>query len=324
MVTSYPVNDYRGYLAHASKADRVEWQKHKYLKKVWNPKTGKFDYIYDDQSERRRNAESVESRSSKEEGSKNSSEHTLKSKGMIAGYRVTKAAETGVKTATKAAVAVGDAAVKAGQAVAGAANDAYHAVEGAIGSGVDWAKNFAQEQAQVYQFDKDKGEIMRDPEDPQKPLYADTIAGNTVRIANEVADWASQAFSDVKNWITNAATDVGKWVVGVKNGIVENYNKVKSFVSGIASSLINSSQVQAVIGTLKAGFGAVKTGLVNAYKAVAEFVTSLPDKAAAAIKGLTDSLGLSNQIDNAFDQAQEDALNNQAEEVKRGGRGGNF
>ena len=166
---------------------------------------------------------------------------------------------------------------------------------------------------------------MRDPNDPQKPLYADTIAGNTVRIANEIADWATQAFSDVKSWIGGAVTDVGNWITARKKDIVGYYNKAKEAISRFATDLKNNEQIKAVIGTIKEGFGAVRDGITNAFVAVGDFAASIPDKISSVISGLAGLLGISNQVESALDAAENgDQLNQQEEEKKKGGHGGSF
>lgn len=289
MELGYPVNDYRGYLAHASKADGVEWQKHKYLKKVWNPKTGKFDYIYDEQSERRKNAEATESKSSKEaEGSKNSSEHTLKSKGMMAGYRVTKAAETGVKTATKAAVAVGDAAVKAGQAVAGAATDAYHAVSDSVASAVDWAKTFGEEQGRVYDepmktvepvLDKDGKPVMTEdgvtPETRVQYHYANTIAGNITRIADSITNWVKTAYTNVSAFVQKSFYSIKKWSIDAKKSIANFYKEAQTYVNGIINDIKNSDQYRAIMYTIGRAFRMAQYHASKMYHEVAKKAVEL-------------------------------------------------
>lgn len=152
MVASYPVNDYRGYLAHkapsfSNAADWNEADQHKYYKREWTGKGWRYYYTkeqWDSAHSRQHDLNELrESRREKREGGKSGSESVDKNraKEMTGDYRVSSQVKSAVRpiagnnvanAAAKAVVGAQNTAEAVGNEVSGRVRTASGAVKRAV------------------------------------------------------------------------------------------------------------------------------------------------------------------------------------------------
>ena len=396
MELGYPVNDYRGYLAHASNVRQWAQRSNvKYTDRIW---TGKgWRYIYDEPRPRtktlqggpystearkldlgsgkpirgeslfsepkktdvnkiieKQNAnfseqkvitpsrqhdlnEFRDSRKEKREGGKSGFESVDKNlaKELTGDYRVKNEVQSAVRPyvgdraarvagnvvvgAQNAPETVAKAATKAGQAVAGAATGAYNTVSQAIVDSADWIKNFGEEQGRVFDIE----ERFENGETIEVKTYANTIAGNTARIANDIVSWVKQSFSDVSAIVLKGSSSIKRWVSDTVGTISDFYtNQVRPFVNGIITQIKNSDQYKTITGAFSTAFGAIVSAAGTALSAIGSAADSVAGFAADIFNGFGEILGITGQVNDALNagQIQRRRAGEKDETKNKGGR----
>ena len=314
MVASYPVNDYRGYLAHkapsfSNAANWNEADQHKYYKREWTGNGWRYYYTRDEYERAKKEESEAPQRARAEKAAAN------QPKGFVETTRALSTNKEKMKTQEDeedSTILKSARDMPASQLLKNRVAQAELGISNTMAEKFDSFKAFTNEQAKVYE-DPDYSDL--DENGAPVKHYANTIAGNTVRIATAIASWAATAFSNVKSWIKGTAANVKSWGEARVKELKGYYKSAQEYVNGIAGKLMNNKQVAAVVGTISSAFTTISSGLVDAYNGVAGFVRSMPDLAASAIGALTDIFGITNRITRTMDASvSQDALNNEPAE----------
>lgn len=334
MELGYPVNDYRGYLAHT--ANVRQWAQRsnvKYTDRIW---TGKgWRYIYDEPRPRTKTLQggpySTEARkldlgsgkpirgeSLSSEPKKTDVNKTIEKQN--ANFSEQKVVTPSTGSNSKSPVGMNSKPVSGATPVKKAGiQDVYDTVSQAIVDSADWVKNFSEEQSRVF----DVEERFENGETVEVKTYANTIAGNTARIANDIVSWVKQAFTDVSAFVLKGSSGIKKWVSDTVGTISDFYtNQVRPFVNGIITQIKNSDQYKTITGAFSTAFGTIVSAAGTALSAIGSAADSVAGFAADIFNGFGEILGITGQVNDALNarQIQRRRAGERDEAKNKGGR----